>query len=222
MNRRKALVAIAAAPLALKASTTLAGGMTVVYLVGDLPRVVAREPFRLRFASIAHDMVDHLWNSFDAEIRLIPRDGSDHLIFTVPGRQSSIDSLGIYETEITVPQSGQYKWSIKIGSWEPTYFPTLHVDIQGSEGNLKGDEALVAIGSTAFSPPETEITVGSTVVWHNQDSLSSHQVTWTDLTLDDSAPIPVGGEFRYTFDQPGEYQYFCGPHPAMVGKVTVV
>ncbi|MCA9832554.1 MAG: cupredoxin domain-containing protein [Thermomicrobiales bacterium] len=221
MNRRKALAAIAATPLALRATQTRAGGMAVVYLIGDLPRAISGKPFRLRFANLAHDTIDHMWNSFEATITLIPKDGGEPLSFPVAAPSTSMDDLGAYETEITVPEAGRYKWSIKVGPWEPTYFPTLVVESPPSAANPPADATYIAIDTEGFTPSEADISVDTTVIWHNEDASTAHQVTWTSLDLEDSALIPTGGEFQYTFDEPGEYGYFCGPHPSMVGKIIV-
>ncbi|MCO5225423.1 MAG: cupredoxin domain-containing protein [Thermomicrobiales bacterium] len=222
MNRRKAFGVIAALPLALKSSETLAGGMAVVYLVGDLPRAIAGQTLRIRFLVLGHDMVDHLWNGFDAEIHLVPRSGGDELIFTVPGAKGDGMSVGMYSTEIVVPDAGEYKWYIRPGSWAPTYFPTLVVH-ESDTGASPGDEfTLVDIGQNGFQPVSTTVTNGGTVIWRNTDAFSAHQVTWTSLDLNDSAPIPSGGEYAYTFDEPGTYDYYCGPHPHMTGRINVI
>jgi nitrite reductase (NO-forming) len=63
------------------------------------------------------------------------------------------------------------------------------------------------------------IPVGSTVVWVNSDS-AVHTVTDVDGAFD-SGNINPGRGFAYTFDQPGEYEYFCIPHPWMRAKVIV-
>lgn len=221
MNRRKAFGLIATAPLALRTSSTMAGGMAVVYLIGDLPKPRAGIPFSLRFAVLGHDMIDHLWCGFDAEITLIPRDGGDEITFSVPGRKGDFTAVGAYSTEITVPQSGSYKWHIRPGSWEPTYFPTLIVDDPEEDPTPVAHDNVIEIGPDGFHPSLIEVTSGASVTWRNLDAHSAHQVTWRDLHLDDSPPFPKGGEYTHVFDGPGEYEYFCGPHPHMTGTVVV-
>ena len=63
------------------------------------------------------------------------------------------------------------------------------------------------------------VPVGSTVVWTNSDSIA-HTVTSVD-GLFDSGNMNAGTSWSYTFDESGEYEYFCVPHPWMRAKVVV-
>jgi plastocyanin len=102
----------------------------------------------------------------------------------------------------------------------------------GVEGSGNGQEAIIAIsekstvvkivanaGSNSFSPNPVEIKVGETVTWVNEDS-ARHIVSSTDGTFD-SGMMGKGQSFSYTFDRAGEYQYFCEPHPNLVGTVVL-
>jgi plastocyanin len=74
-------------------------------------------------------------------------------------------------------------------------------------------------GSNSFSPNPVEVKVGETVTWINDDS-GRHTVTSKDGVFD-SGMMGKGQSFSFTFDKAGEYQYFCEPHPNMVGTVVV-
>ena len=74
-------------------------------------------------------------------------------------------------------------------------------------------------GSNSFSPNPVEVKVGEIVTWINNDS-GRHTVTSKDGIFD-SGILGKGQSFSFTFDKPGEYQYFCEPHPNMVGTVVV-
>lgn len=79
--------------------------------------------------------------------------------------------------------------------------------------------------SKCFDPAETTVSTGATVTWTNNDS-ASHTVTsgtptnGPDGTFDSSI-ITSGKTFDHTFDEAGEFDYFCQVHPWMTGKVTV-
>lgn len=134
MNRRKAITVMAVTPLALGASKHVeAGGFAVVYLLGELPNAITEMPMRIRFVVLGHDMIDHLWCGFDCEIRLTPTQGGEDVVFTVPAKSTEFDKAGGFETEITVPDAGEYEWSIRPGSWEATDFPTLTVHARASD-----------------------------------------------------------------------------------------
>lgn len=76
-----------------------------------------------------------------------------------------------------------------------------------------------------YLPPSVSINAGDTVVWINDDT-AAHTVTSGTATDGpdgkfDSSLIVGGGSFEYTFDTPGNYNYFCMVHPWMTGDVKV-
>jgi len=82
-------------------------------------------------------------------------------------------------------------------------------------------------GSMTFSPDNVQIQPGTTVIWRNDDN-TPHTVTsgkgMNDTSkgkIFDSGPIAAGKTFSYKFDIAGSYDYFCIPHPTMIGTVTV-
>jgi plastocyanin len=64
-----------------------------------------------------------------------------------------------------------------------------------------------------------QITVGTTVVWTNNDPLQ-HTVTAVDRSFN-SGLISPGKTYRHTFNKAGTYRYFCTPHPFMKGTIVV-
>lgn len=73
--------------------------------------------------------------------------------------------------------------------------------------------------NTTFVPGRIQITAGTTVVWRNDDQLI-HTVTANDKSFD-SGLLEPGKTYRRTFDKPGQYPYYCLPHPFMKGVVVV-
>jgi plastocyanin len=78
----------------------------------------------------------------------------------------------------------------------------------------------VAIENYAYSPATLTVTIGTTVTWTNKDS-TTHTVVSTSGNVLNSGNIPQGGTFSFTFTQKGTYEYRCGIHPSMTGKVIV-
>jgi len=76
-----------------------------------------------------------------------------------------------------------------------------------------------------FIPSTVVIGVGGTVTWTNGDT-AAHTVTsgsaenGPDGTFDSSI-LMAGKTFEHTFEEAGEYDYFCVVHPWMTGKVIV-
>ena len=95
--------------------------------------------------------------------------------------------------------------------------------VQQPTASIPGNSTVVRIvgnaGSNSFSPNPVEVKVGATVTWINDDS-SQHTVTSRD-TVFDSGVMGKGQSFSFTFVKAGEYQYFCEPHPNMVGTAVV-
>jgi plastocyanin len=73
--------------------------------------------------------------------------------------------------------------------------------------------------SDAFGPSPLVITQGTTVTWVNNDSLPHTSTSTTGLW--DSEILGTGQSFSYTFNQPGDFEYFCEVHPMMRGVVRV-
>lgn len=79
-------------------------------------------------------------------------------------------------------------------------------------------EATITIDDFAFSGA-TSVAVGQTVTVTNEDSVGH---TWTAVDGEfDSGNLATGASFHHSFDEAGEYDYFCSVHPDMTGTITV-
>ncbi len=76
----------------------------------------------------------------------------------------------------------------------------------------------VDIEGFAFKPETLTIPVGTTITWHNKDSVP-HTVTSRENTFDGG--VSYNDTYTYTFKQRGTFEYFCTIHPFMEGKVVV-
>ncbi len=77
----------------------------------------------------------------------------------------------------------------------------------------------ISLKDMAFTPATTQVAVGTTVTWVNNDTVQ-HTVT-SDTKLFDSGPIDPGGKFTYTFTQAGTFAFHCSIHTSMTGSITV-
>lgn len=77
----------------------------------------------------------------------------------------------------------------------------------------------------SFTHQSFTVEVGTTVTWTNLDN-AGHTVTsgvpGEPSGVFRSSLITKDQTFTFTFDEPGEYPYYCEPHPSMTGTVTVV
>ena len=75
-----------------------------------------------------------------------------------------------------------------------------------------------------FVPYAIKVSAGTTVTWTNDDTAAHTVTSGVDGSSDgmfDSSLLPAGKSFAYTFQNVGEYQYFCQVHPWMKGSVRV-
>jgi plastocyanin len=77
--------------------------------------------------------------------------------------------------------------------------------------------ATVKIDNFAFAPATLTVTVGTTVIWKNEDD-SPHRIGDKNGTFK-SAALDTDDTFSHTFVAPGEYPYICTIHPYMAGKI---
>jgi len=78
----------------------------------------------------------------------------------------------------------------------------------------------VLITGMQYKAATHKIKVGEKVVWSNADAMP-HTVTSTDGGPLNSGQLGKGGEYSFTFKEPGTYNYYCSYHPSMKGTVIV-
>jgi plastocyanin len=77
----------------------------------------------------------------------------------------------------------------------------------------------VTIDDFTFVPKELTVAVGTTVKWVNHDD-TPHIVVDKNKAFRSKA-LDTNGSFSFTFASAGTFDYFCGLHPHMVGKIIV-
>ena len=87
-------------------------------------------------------------------------------------------------------------------------------------GTLAAEEAnVVIIDNFTFTPPELTIAAGTTVKWINHDDIP-HTVVEKNKSFRSKA-LDTDDSYSFTFASAGTYDYFCGLHPHMQGKIIV-
>lgn len=91
----------------------------------------------------------------------------------------------------------------------------------------------VEIRGFEFTPATIEVPVGTTVVWTNRDDIAhtatSGTTRSTGIGTYEASPdgafagvmSGAGTEYRFRFDRPGTYAYFCDRHRHMTATVVV-
>ncbi len=110
-----------------------------------------------------------------------------------------------------------------ISTLAPAFAATIAVDLTPGSSSKTND---------AFSPNPVQAKVGDTVTWTNKDT-TAHTITSGTGANDpdkgkafDSSPnfnplLTPQATFSHTFEEEGEFPYFCALHPNMVGTVVV-
>lgn len=79
----------------------------------------------------------------------------------------------------------------------------------------------VEIKDYAYSPAIIKVKVGTTVTWTNKDVVE-HTVSIKDgAEGPDSELLGKAETYSYTFTRAGTFDYYCKPHPNMLGSVIV-
>jgi len=80
-------------------------------------------------------------------------------------------------------------------------------------------DVTVTIKDFKFIPDTINVKVGQTIKWTNEDS-AIHTVEAANKAFT-SKELYQGDSFTWTADKQGAYEYICGLHPNMKGKVIV-
>jgi len=75
----------------------------------------------------------------------------------------------------------------------------------------------IDIKNFVFMPSTSTIKAGDSVTWTNQDTVA-HSINAEDFN---SSELATGQTYTYTFKKKGTYEYICGLHPNMKGKIIV-
>ncbi len=77
----------------------------------------------------------------------------------------------------------------------------------------------VVIDNFSFKPNVVTVKPGTHVIFKNQDDLP-HNIVIPDMKVK-SPLMDTDGSYEADFEKPGEFEYFCGIHPMMTGKIIV-
>ncbi|PCH96673.1 MAG: plastocyanin [Gammaproteobacteria bacterium] len=83
-------------------------------------------------------------------------------------------------------------------------------------------EVIVNIYKKKFIPAEITIEQGDIVIWKNIEKRQYHNVWFKQFDKEDPDYLFPDDTYQLTFDEKGTFSYECGPHPKMIGKVTVM
>ncbi len=99
---------------------------------------------------------------------------------------------------------------------------TAETPADTSDGPAAADDNVVTISNSRFDNVELRVAPGTTVTFVNTDPFAHTITSRDDSAVDfDSGEFGQDETFEFTFDEPGEYAYFCQIHPTMRAVVIV-
>ena len=140
---------------------------------------------------------------------------------------SSLMSAGdVFTLDTTDLAIGEYEYLCIVHPWmvatlvieEPK--EVVKVEVAIPEG-----AAIPEDGQIYYDPEVIDVTIGTVVIWENLDN-TMHTATSgnPDAGADgvfDSDIMSAGDKYEFTFNDAGNYDYYCILHPWMVGTVNV-
>lgn len=101
------------------------------------------------------------------------------------------------------------------------------ISLASLKGTKPGEQAaprpgpgVVSVADFKFGPETVVVTPGQEITWFNADG-SPHQVTLTGPKGQRTPIMQKGQTTKLTLRDAGIYDYICGLHPAMKGKIEV-
>lgn len=95
---------------------------------------------------------------------------------------------------------------------------------EGASGSETEGMMVVTVKDFKYSPASITVKAGTTVRFVNEDPVRHTVTAGTPDSPKESTfdkDLPDGETVEITFDEPGEFAYFCEPHEFMTGTVTV-
>lgn len=101
--------------------------------------------------------------------------------------------------------------------YQPGPSQTLSPRPSTESAQNKVEANTITIQNFAFNPGNITVKVGTRVTWINQDS-ATHRIKSDTFNSPD---LNQGDKFEFTFNNQGSFDYICGIHPSMNGKIVV-
>lgn len=161
----------------------------------------------------------HSLQGFDSSVRLRVQD---------PPRGIRIDFIGGPEYRVRSDQTVNAEISFTlveddaIGKRNITITGTSQMRTHSINATLDIiGQGTILLTVRDFSFVQNQVTVlrGTTIRWHNQDDVS-HTVTSNQDVFD--MPLNSQSIITFQFTEEGTFNYFCRPHPWMVGSIQVI
>lgn len=210
--------------------SALAGGWASLEMINSLQVAVVGVPVVIDAQNLAHGVRPV---ASPGAIRFLNEESGDEQIARL---EVISEEFAIVRGEVTLTEPGAYRmWTWEMGpeidlglvqAIEPgagDVISTLRPD-PGTEvarsGGETAEEVTTEILSMSFAEPVLAVPAGTTVTWINTTSMP-HQISFRENAFNSSAMLHQDDTFSVTFAEAGEFEYFCAPHPSMVGIVSV-
>ena len=135
-----------------------------------------------------------------------------HWVAVVPGNKTALTANESSNDVSIVDLESDAVTNIPVGG------APRKIAVQSSQAERSSSGRQISISGFAFSPPILEVSPGETVTWINNDG-APHRIALKN-GADSDILLPTKS-YSSTFEQVGNYDYFCSMHPYMTGKIVV-
>lgn len=219
------LIAVLSLVMVLAPGVT-AGGWATAALVEEPESITVGKPFTIRYVVRAHGIAGHEIEGMETSLQFTHQETEQ--VVKAAGKATADPK--IYEATATLPAPGGWKWTITVRNYLQdavieSPMPSLAATVDGQPPDLgaaraSGMTTIVTISDSGFSPATLEVEAGDTITWVNEGQMV-HQVSSDALGFETSPMIQPGEAFFQTIVESGTIDYFCPPHPSMIGTVVV-
>jgi len=135
--------------------------------------------------------------------------------------KATADAAAKAEAEMAAAEAAAEMAAAEAAAEMAAAVPQTHIVETAMGSGAPGCET----SNACYLPQDITISTGDTVQWDNVDT-AAHTVSGGSPAngpsgVFDSSLLMAGGDYSFTFDDAGNYDYFCMVHPWMVGSVTV-
>lgn len=107
-------------------------------------------------------------------------------------------------------------WYFAQKQYEPSMAPTV-TQQPATQPTTSVAAGTIIIQNFSFNPEILNVKQGEAVAWINQDT-ETHNVKSDTFNSPD---LGTGDQFQFIFKNKGSFDYVCGIHPSMSGKIIV-
>ena|SRR3990172_2290187 len=167
---------------------------------------------------------------------MVPAEGPFTLVSHAFGTQAAKGAIGVISSSATAPRVSEIQSEgprLPLPTQPKRIVSPFGIGTQDVDWPVRfqsGQPVRVQIVGNSFYPKIAEVPVGTAVTWINEEVFDlldgertgKHDVSYVSGPQGFASPLLSHADsFRFTFTEPGQYEYKCTVHPYMSGRIVV-